>query len=350
MPTPSLSVAISNYNHAHFLPVALEAILTQSYPATEVIIIDDASTDNSVDVIERYARQYSTLRLIRNRSNMGVLHNANHLLELTSSDYFYSAASDDRVLPGFFEKSMNVLERSSNAALCFSDPATFEETSGPIRINHLGLSTAPCYFTPEELVDRLERREFHIAGTHRSSERASSPRRAACFLSSAGTVIGSCSGCWRYDTEFVIYRSLWRQFAWRRTLFQPRERRASKPKSRLLRKCSNSCVGLAWMCQRPSGGVRSCRHSGPRRCRRYGEIENVRINSAPGWSGELCGTRCIAPWPSGLRSQSKGCIVHGTRNQSPRSVSRSKAADRRPRPPHHARASGDSASLRKRVF
>src|SRR5688572_14043909 len=106
MSKPTLSVAISNYNHAHYLPDALEAILSQSYPAMEVIVIDDASTDNSVDVIERFARQNRSLRLIRNSSNMGVLHNANKLLGMVSGEYFYSAAADDRVLPGFFAKSM----------------------------------------------------------------------------------------------------------------------------------------------------------------------------------------------------------------------------------------------------
>src|SRR5262245_51198113 len=107
---PTLSVVISNYNHAQFLPEALAAILTQSYAATEVIIIDDASTDNSVDIISDFAKLYRSVRFIRNSSNLGVLHNANQLFKLANAEYLYSAASDDRVLPGFFEKSMKLLQ------------------------------------------------------------------------------------------------------------------------------------------------------------------------------------------------------------------------------------------------
>src|SRR5437870_3666053 len=49
MGLPTLSVILPNYNHRRFLPAYLKAILSQSVPATEVIVIDDASTDNSMD-------------------------------------------------------------------------------------------------------------------------------------------------------------------------------------------------------------------------------------------------------------------------------------------------------------
>ncbi len=155
---------MSNYNHGHFLPEALEAILTQSYPPTELIIVDDGSTDNSVAVIERFAKDRSNVHLIRNSVNMGALHNSEVLFNFASGQYIYSTAADDRVLPGFFEKSIAALEQFPETALCFSDPVTFEQTGGPIRENRLRLSSEPCCFTPEGLAKLLERRRFQIAG------------------------------------------------------------------------------------------------------------------------------------------------------------------------------------------
>jgi hypothetical protein len=115
---PTVSVVMSNYNYARFLPQALEAILAQSYRPKEIIIIDDASTDHSVAVIEQFACQEPLIRFIRNERNMGILHNLTRLLELASGDYLYGAASDDKVLPGFLEKSMSLLARYPQAGLC----------------------------------------------------------------------------------------------------------------------------------------------------------------------------------------------------------------------------------------
>ena len=61
-----LSVIVPNYNHAQYLPEAVNAILNQSCRPMEVIVIDDCSTDNSVEVIEAFIRQDPIIRLYRN--------------------------------------------------------------------------------------------------------------------------------------------------------------------------------------------------------------------------------------------------------------------------------------------
>ena len=53
MKRPTLSIVVPNYNHGHYLPECLDSILSQSWPPDELIVIDEASTDNSVAVIER---------------------------------------------------------------------------------------------------------------------------------------------------------------------------------------------------------------------------------------------------------------------------------------------------------
>ena len=58
MKKPMLSVTLPNYNHAQYLEGALDAILNQRYEPMELVIIDDASTDNSVEIIEKYMARY----------------------------------------------------------------------------------------------------------------------------------------------------------------------------------------------------------------------------------------------------------------------------------------------------
>ena len=110
---------MSNYNHAQFIPEALDSILTQSYQPLEVVIIDDGSTDDSLAVLDRYRQRHPELiRVVKNGRNFGVMHNAPRLVSMAAGDYVFFASLDDRILPGFFERSMSVLARHPTAGLC----------------------------------------------------------------------------------------------------------------------------------------------------------------------------------------------------------------------------------------
>ncbi len=71
MSLPTVSVILPNYNHAHYLPQCLNAMLDQSVKPTEIIVIDDASTDNSIEVISDYVRRDPVVKLIQNEKNIG---------------------------------------------------------------------------------------------------------------------------------------------------------------------------------------------------------------------------------------------------------------------------------------
>ncbi len=158
--TGSLSVIISNYNHAQYITNALEAILSQSYRPLEVIIIDDASTDNSVEVIQRFVKQDSLVRLIVNEKNEGCLYNVNRFLSLARGEYIYAAASDDRVLPGFFEKPMSLLERYPQAGLCSTDCFLLIENTGEMITDKIPRFNEQRYVSPSEFVKYMRMR-FH---------------------------------------------------------------------------------------------------------------------------------------------------------------------------------------------
>jgi glycosyltransferase involved in cell wall biosynthesis len=117
-PTQStLSVIMPNYNHARFLPYALEAILGQTRPADEIIVIDDASQDDSLSVIERYRGRHARFQLVRNTQNLGVVRNLNRGIELAGGDYVYCAAADDIAHPGLLARGLALLAEHPQAAL-----------------------------------------------------------------------------------------------------------------------------------------------------------------------------------------------------------------------------------------
>jgi len=118
MSNKKLSVIVPNYNHAQYIREALETILSQSFRPLEVIVVDNCSTDNSVEIIESIAKQDPIVRLLKNEHNKGMIYSFNRALKCALGDYIYSGNSDDRVLPGFFEKSIKLLAQYPQAGLC----------------------------------------------------------------------------------------------------------------------------------------------------------------------------------------------------------------------------------------
>lgn len=161
----TLSVIVCNYNHAHFLPEALQAILDQSCRPLEVIVIDDASTDNSVEVIEAFVRKDPIVRLYRNEHNQGSFVSANRGLHLATGDYVYWGAADDRVLPGFFAKSMDMLACYPQAGLCSALLQLIDEEGvdkGWVRTPVI--SRQAVFLSPEKVQSNLMRHGFWFTG------------------------------------------------------------------------------------------------------------------------------------------------------------------------------------------
>ena len=153
MPIPSVSVVVPNYNHANYLSQCLKAILDQSVKPQEIIIIDDASTDNSVEVISKFAKQDSSVKLILNEKNLGTELTCVKGLEFATGDYIIFAGADDYLLPGFFEQSLRLLAKYPEAGIC---------SALCRRINGNGdyidtvpetpyVANTPCYISPEKM-------------------------------------------------------------------------------------------------------------------------------------------------------------------------------------------------------
>jgi glycosyltransferase involved in cell wall biosynthesis len=149
---PSLSVMVPNYNHAKYLPTCLKAILAQSLRPLEIIVLDDASTDNSLEVIRHFVAEHPIIRLVQNEKNLGVMPNLNKGVELSRGEYVYIASADDEVVPGLFEKSMRLLVEHPEAAYCCA-MAEWRETFSTLTWQ-MGtkMPNKECYLAPEELV------------------------------------------------------------------------------------------------------------------------------------------------------------------------------------------------------
>jgi glycosyltransferase involved in cell wall biosynthesis len=140
-----------NYNHARFIPQSLQALLDQSRPALEILFIDDASTDHSLNVVRAYADRHPSIKVIENPVNRGVNYNLVRALELARGDYVVGAACDDQVLPGFFEKSLTLLARHPQAGLCSSRTRMMDENGTDLGVlPGMDVSAGPSFIPPEK--------------------------------------------------------------------------------------------------------------------------------------------------------------------------------------------------------
>lgn len=112
-PLRKVSVVVPNYNYAGYLIQRLESIVQQTYPIYELIILDDASTDDSVTVIDDFARKYRhiPIKIILSQENSGsAFKQWLKGVELAGADYVWIAEADDFSAPEFLERAISAFE------------------------------------------------------------------------------------------------------------------------------------------------------------------------------------------------------------------------------------------------
>ena len=127
---PKVSVCMPNYNCSRYLPEAIESVLKQSYTDFEFIIIDDCSTDDSLDIIKRYAEKDKRIIVHKNERNVGQTKNLNLCLREARGDYIKFVFSDDTLVSDDAVKKMvEVLESNDQIALVASARYSINEFS-----------------------------------------------------------------------------------------------------------------------------------------------------------------------------------------------------------------------------
>lgn len=149
---PRLSVTLCNYNHGRYVGRAIDALVSQSRPPDQIVIVDDGSTDNSVEVIRGYAKRYPSICVDALPVNTRLRGAAQRCMELAQGDYLYFAAADDYVLPGFFEKAMVAADAHPDAGLIMGK-MRIVDTHGNVVVASHGLADPHSrYFSPGEFL------------------------------------------------------------------------------------------------------------------------------------------------------------------------------------------------------
>jgi glycosyltransferase involved in cell wall biosynthesis len=119
---PEVSVIIPTYNRAHLIGRAIKSVLNQTYQDFEIIVVDDGSTDNTEEVVNKFCKKYKNIKYIFHKKNKGEATARNTGIMSSKGQYIAFQDSDDESLPQRLEKQVNILQRQSyKVGIVYSD-------------------------------------------------------------------------------------------------------------------------------------------------------------------------------------------------------------------------------------
>lgn len=120
-----ISVVITSYNYEKYLKDTINSVLSQTYTDWEMIVIDDASSDSSVEIIKKYQKEDSRIKLIENETNLGLKKSLEKGVKATSGEWIVFLESDDAITSDYLEKKVAIIKQYPNVGLIFNDVELF---------------------------------------------------------------------------------------------------------------------------------------------------------------------------------------------------------------------------------
>ena len=123
---PLLSIGIITYNSEKFIGSAINSVLAQDYSNIEIVISDDASTDDTIKIVTRYTKSYpDKVKLLVAAKNMGSVANWFKCVCACNGKYIIGLGGDDEFYPNMISKQVAIMENNSDIAICYADASVF---------------------------------------------------------------------------------------------------------------------------------------------------------------------------------------------------------------------------------
>ncbi len=131
-----ITVIIPAYNIANYIIETIDSVLAQNLKPNEIIVIDDGSTDNTVELLSEAYKDNKLIKIITQR-NKGAGEARNLGIKLSASEFIFFCDSDDIIAPGLFEEFNNRLHENNTLDLfCFSSKLFFENGTNVSKVSH----------------------------------------------------------------------------------------------------------------------------------------------------------------------------------------------------------------------
>ena len=127
---PKVSVLMPSYNHSKFISEAIDSVLDQTLEDWELIIVDDASKDESQEIIAKFKEANDRIKFWAHEKNMGIAKTLNDCIKKSEGEYIAFIASDDVWIREKLEKQVKILDDNNNL-IVFSEGLIIDDDSNP---------------------------------------------------------------------------------------------------------------------------------------------------------------------------------------------------------------------------
>jgi glycosyltransferase involved in cell wall biosynthesis len=124
---PLVSIGMPIYNESMCIAQAIESILNQEFTDFQLIISDNASTDNTINICEKYAEKDSRIKIVNNITNIGATENFKQVLDLSNAEYFVWMSGHDLWHSKFLLECVENLNNNPSVVLCHSKSVWIDE-------------------------------------------------------------------------------------------------------------------------------------------------------------------------------------------------------------------------------
>ncbi len=116
---PLVTIGLAVYNEAPFIEETLAAVINQTFRNITILVSDNASTDDTLEIVQRLARTDDRIVLIRNSENVGSLNNHMQILQLSNTEYFMFLGGHDLIAPDYIEAAVRCLSKSPGLSMVY---------------------------------------------------------------------------------------------------------------------------------------------------------------------------------------------------------------------------------------
>lgn len=120
-----VTVAIASYNHSKFIFECINSVLKQTYSNLEILICDDNSTDNSIEIIHRF--KDTRISVFQNNINQGIVKNYNFLLQKATGFYIMILGDDDFISENYIQEMVDLSIKNKNCKISFGSNVILNE-------------------------------------------------------------------------------------------------------------------------------------------------------------------------------------------------------------------------------
>jgi len=130
-----VTVICTCYNHEQYVAEALNSVINQTHTNTQLIVVDDASTDNSSTVIQSWLKDHTKVIFIQNKENLGITKSFNKAVRFANGEYLIDLAADDILNPDCIKTQLETFNNSqyTNLGLVYGNATIIDEKGNFIR-------------------------------------------------------------------------------------------------------------------------------------------------------------------------------------------------------------------------